>query len=430
MLKATGAAAAVATGAGAGLFGGKAPAFAQSRAINVVAWSHFIPDADRKMEQYAKDFEAATKVKVTCEFINANDIPARATAAVESGQGSDIFQLQWNQAQLYAPGLSDHSKLAAELGADKDYAFMKESVEVGKVWRGIPFNAIGNAFVYRKDWWAAQGLRDPNTPGIPFTWDLFLAAGKKLKKAGQPIGFTLGHTFGDAPAWCYPILWSFGGREVDEHGKVAINTKETRFAVEYVKEFWNAAADEGGLAWDDTSNNRAFYAETISATQNGASIYIQSKFGKQRPDLKDKMGHFVNPLGTHGRYHVILSLHHCIMKGSKQQEAAADWIRFLHDKKRYEEYFVVQGGYGLSAGPSFESHPIWKQDPVLEPFSQNAKYGRNFGWPGPYNQKASEVQAKYIIIDLFAEAVKGGGLTTAQSIAKAEKELKLVYERA
>ncbi|HEX7927044.1 MAG TPA: extracellular solute-binding protein, partial [bacterium] len=122
LLKATGAAAAVGAGAGAGLFGGKAPAFAQDRSIHVVAWSHFIPDADRKMEQYAKDFEAATKVKVRTEFINGNDLPARATAAVESGRGADIFQLQWNQAQLYAPGISDHNKLAREIGSDKDYA--------------------------------------------------------------------------------------------------------------------------------------------------------------------------------------------------------------------------------------------------------------------------------------------------------------------
>ena len=30
------------------------------------------------------------------------------------------------------------------------------------------------------------------------------------------------------------------------------------------------------LAWDDTNNNRAFLSQTISATLNGASIYIES----------------------------------------------------------------------------------------------------------------------------------------------------------
>ena len=39
--------------------------------------------------------------------------------------------------------------------------------------------------------------------------------------------------------------------------------------------------DEGGLAWDDTNNNRAFLSGTISATNNGASIYIEAK---KKPD--------------------------------------------------------------------------------------------------------------------------------------------------
>ena len=42
-------------------------------------------------------------------------------------------------------------------------------------------------------------------------------------------------------------------------------------------DFWKDAHDEGGLAWDDTSNNRAFLAGTISATLNGASIYLLAK---------------------------------------------------------------------------------------------------------------------------------------------------------
>jgi hypothetical protein len=36
--------------------------------------------------------------------------------------------------------------------------------------------------------------------------------------------------------------------------------------------FWKDACDEGVLAWDDTNNNRAFHANEISATLNGASI--------------------------------------------------------------------------------------------------------------------------------------------------------------
>ena len=37
---------ALATGAGVGYFAGRAPALAQAREVHVLAWSHFIPDAD------------------------------------------------------------------------------------------------------------------------------------------------------------------------------------------------------------------------------------------------------------------------------------------------------------------------------------------------------------------------------------------------
>ena len=36
--------------------------------------------------------------------------------------------------------------------------------------------------------------------------------------------------------------------------------------------FWKEAHDEGGMAWDDSNNNRAFLSDTISATLNGALI--------------------------------------------------------------------------------------------------------------------------------------------------------------
>src|SRR5262249_53132465 len=113
-------------------------------------------------------------------------------------------------------------------------------------------------------------------------WDAFRAAGKKLKASGRPIGQTAGHTFGDAPGWWYPFLWSFGGKEVEADGKtVALNTKETVESIKYAVALWKDAMGDGGLAWDDTNNNRAFRSGTISATNNGASIYLEAK---KKPD--------------------------------------------------------------------------------------------------------------------------------------------------
>ncbi len=63
---------------------------------------------------------------------------------------------------------------------------------------------------------------------------------------------------------------------------MVIASKETRDAVNFMKAFYKDSCDEGGLAWDDTDNNRAFHAGQICATLNGASIYIVAKRQRTR----------------------------------------------------------------------------------------------------------------------------------------------------
>src|SRR4029077_4181145 len=113
---------------------------------------------------------------------------------------------------------------------------------------------------------------------FPQTWDEYRDAGKKLKAKGQPLGQAMGHSFGDPPTFFYPYLWSWGGKEVEKDGKtVALNSKETLESVKFWTALWTETMDEGGLAWDDTSNNRAFLSGSIGATNNGASIYLEAK---------------------------------------------------------------------------------------------------------------------------------------------------------
>jgi multiple sugar transport system substrate-binding protein len=405
----------------------KAPSQKQGRSVHLLQWSNFVKPADEELIRQGKEFETQTGVKITLEMINANDLPARATAAVESKQGPDILQLQWNQAHLYAGGLADVDKVSEELGQLHGgwYESSVAAAKVGDHWKAIPYNIVGNAIAYRKDKLDELGFKQ-----FPDTWEEYLKVGTDLKKAGFPVGQTLGHTFGDAPAFCYPLLWSFGGAELAPDGKtVAINTPGAIAAVKFMKEFWKAACDEGGLAWDDSSNNRAFLSGQIGATLNGASIYfLASSTPDQYPGLADKMGHALLPKGPAGRFHVPLNFQHGIMDYSPNKDAAIDFVKFLMTKENFDKWFVINKGFSLGAGNHWAAHEMWTQNERVLVFREMAKYGRLFGWPGQYNRLASEVKEKYIIIDLFAKAVQG---ESAESVvAWAEKELKNVYLRA
>src|SRR5499425_2418931 len=76
----------------------RAPAFAQGTKLHILRWVDFIPEADVELKRQAPEASKALGAEVVFEFINANDLQPRITAAIQSGSGADIFQMLWNWA--------------------------------------------------------------------------------------------------------------------------------------------------------------------------------------------------------------------------------------------------------------------------------------------------------------------------------------------
>src|SRR5205823_275527 len=173
----------------------------------------------------------------------------------------------------------------------------------------------------------------------------------------------------------YPYLWSWGGKEVEADGKtVVLNSRETIESVKFAVGFWKDTCDEGGLAWDDTNNNRAFLSGTISATNNGASIYIEAK-KKPETYLTEKgtpmwqdIVHADIPKGASGPYNLPGTFTDMLMGYSKNQKAA---------------------------------------NPILMPSHDWQAKGRLVGYARPPSRKAAEVVSKYIVVDMYAKAIQG-----------------------
>jgi multiple sugar transport system substrate-binding protein len=426
----TGALAAASGGLTAILATGRAPAYAQQASLHWVRWSDFVPASDKVLrEKILSEGEKALGVKIRFETINANDIQARVTSSIQSASGPDIIMALNNWPQLYATSLADVSDVAAEIGeAQGGYYDICKSVGTYQGnWIGVPWAVGGGLVCYRKSWLAEVGY-----PKFPVTWDEWHDAGKKLKANGHPIGQTLGHTFGDAPGFWYPYLWSWGGKEVEADGKtVALNSRETVESVKFAIAFWNDCCDPGGLAWDDSSNNRAFLSGTIAATNNGASIYLEAKM---RPDtyltdkgtpMKDDISHAPLGTGAGGHFNLPGPFIDMVMGYSPNQKAAKDFLRWIHTKSVFEEWFTSQQGYTDGATKFWENDAVWKLDPVMEPFKHLPSAGRLMGYAGPPSQKAAEVQTKYIIIDMYAKAVQG--MKPEDAVKWAHDELVKVY---
>lgn len=400
-----------------------APAILKGTKLHLLQWSNFISQADEELRRQANEWGKQMGVKVTIETINANDLQARTTAAIESGTGPDIIQLLRNWPYLYANGCIEVDEIAEEVKANYGgyYQSFEDYCFVSGHYKAIPYQGGSGLHTYREDWFKEVGAEK-----FPDTWEEYHQIGKKLKERGHPFGQSLGHTFGDAPGFCNQLLWAFGGKEVEADGKtVAINSPETLQALEFMIELWRDTMDETGLSWDDTSNNRAFLAEQISCTLNGASIYLVAK--KDYPELAEKINHGKTLAGPAGRFNGILTFEHAIMKYSKNQEAALEFIRFLMAKENYYKWLEVGQGYNIGPGPDQENHPLWQKDPKMVGFRDVGRYSRSEGYAGPPSRAASEAISKYIIVDLFARVVQGE--PPKKALEWAETELRNIYEK-
>ena len=113
------------------------------------------------------------------------------------------------------------------------------------------------------------------------------------------------------------------------------------------------------------------------------------------------------------------------MKYSKNQDAAKEFLKFLHTEANYRKFFESQKGFATPCTAKWESDPLWSVDPVMAPFKVAARLGQAIGFAGPPDAKAQEGLSKYIITDMYAKAVQG--MPAEESVKWAESELKKIY---
>ncbi len=227
-IKTAGAAATLAGGIEGILAARRAPAFAQGTKLHLVRWVDFIPEADVELKRQMPEASKALGAEVTLETINANDLQPRITAAVQSGAAPTSSRCsttgRTSTRTRSSTSATSPSRSARPQGGFYERVRRRRARSAASGWR-VPHSIVGNAIAYRKSWFKEVGAN-----GFPKTWDE-CAQGRRpsSRRRASPYGQTLGHTFGDAPTFAYPLLWAFGGAETDPTGKkVVINSKEAR----------------------------------------------------------------------------------------------------------------------------------------------------------------------------------------------------------
>jgi multiple sugar transport system substrate-binding protein len=390
-----------------GTSGGTAPAATSAGAtakataklggdLNILQWSHFVPDYDTYLDKWAADWGAKNGVKVKIDRVPQADLPARAASEAGAKSGHDLFG-HWSQgfAALFEDNLLDISDICND-AANKYGGFIPAGEAIGKVngkWRDYPNFFIPFPSLWRKDAWTAVGL-----PNGPTKWQDLLDKAAQLKANNTPVGTAYSQTSDAEQTW-RSLLWSYGGGEFTEDGKkVAIDSPATRAALQFGKDLL-PFQDPAVLSWGDVDNNTCLQSKRCSWIYNPISAYrtIES----QDPELFKNV--FVNlPLaGPKAQFCSIQWECYGIWNFSKNIDAAR---QFLIDYiPEFSGQAVASKGYN---NPFLKSRltkpmPVLGTDPKLSALQDIANYVRAIGYPAPSTKAAFDSLNTHIVTDMF-----------------------------
>ena len=394
--------------------------------LRFLRWKRFVQGDEDQWLANTRKFTEQTGVTVQVESVNLEDLPSKAAMAANVGTGPDIVMGGFGQPQLYPDKCLDLTELANYL-ADKYggwYDAVKAYCMTNGRWIALGMGFPTSCVVYRESMVKAAGFNE-----IPRDLAGFLKLCRALKARGTPPGFALGNAAGDANTWCHWLVWSHGGRLVDENDRVAINSKQTVAALEYARELYPTFVP-GTLSWLDPSNNKAFLAGQVALTYNGISIYYVAKTSTD-PALRAiaaDMQHAHFPVGPVGRPTELSPFAPAwVFSYTQYPNAAREYLRFMLERDQYEAWERASLGYIAPSLRAHESDPIWTEDPKYTPFRDGPSMTLHPGYAGKEGVASAACVADFIVVNMVAEAATGQ-LSPQAAAARAELRARRYYK--
>jgi multiple sugar transport system substrate-binding protein len=403
----------------------QAPAkIALSGELKIIQWGHFVPAYDVWFDNFASDWGARNNVRVTVDHVGIAQISTRSVSEAQARSGHDIFGFfHQGGPSLFDDILVDLSDIVEEVG--KKFGGWTPAAEVlcrpNGTWKGMPDFVDAQLSCYRKDIFDAVGLNR-----APDTWDELLKLGALAKAKGNPIGISLS-TNSDAEATWRAVLWSFGGKEVEQDGKtIALDSHETRAALAYAKALYETTMTDEVLSWDDASNNQYLASGKGSWIYNPISVYRSIE--KQDPELFKNVYVGLPLAGPAGRYVAAQFTIYGVWSFSRAQDAAKELLRAY--KLSWPENFKASEGFNMPFENDLlkQPMPVLGDDAKLKGIQDATKYMQTPGYPGPNTVAANEILDTHVIADMFTR-VATGQQSADQSIAEAVKAMTQIYSK-
>ncbi|WP_322105948.1 sugar ABC transporter substrate-binding protein [Paraburkholderia sp. J41] len=324
-----------------------------------------------ELKKLSPAFEKANPgIKLNWVILEENVLRQRATTDITTNSGQfDVMMIgtyeapQWGKRGWLAP--------MTNLPADYDLNDVVKSARDGLSYNGtlyaLPFYVESSMTYYRKDLFAAKGLKMPDQP----TYDQIKEFADKLTdKSSGTYGICLRGKagWGENMAYVTTVVNTFGGRWFDEKWHAQLTTPEWKkavgFYVDLLKKDGPPGASSNGFNENLTLMSSGKCAMWIDATVAAGILY-----NKQQSQVADKIGFAAAPTAvTPNGAHWLWSWALAVPKSSKSQDAAKKFIEWATSKQYIEAVAKDEGWASVPSGTRVSTYqrPEYKQ---AAPFS-------------------------------------------------------------
>ncbi|MDF0500606.1 sugar ABC transporter substrate-binding protein [Burkholderia cenocepacia] len=288
-----------------------------------------------ELKKLSSAFEKANPdIKLNWVILEENVLRQRATTDITTGSGQfDVVTIgafetpQWGKRGWLAP----MTNLPPSYEVDDVVKTARDGLSFNGTLYALPFYVESSMTLYRKDLFAAKGLRMPDQP----TYDQIAEfAGKLNDPAHGLYGICLRGKagWGENMGYVTTLVNTFGGRWFDENWRAQLDTPEWHkaigFYVDLLKKYGPPGASSNGFNENLTLMSSGKCAMWIDATVAAGMLY-----NKQQSQVADKIGFAaapvaVTPKGSHWLWAWSLA----VPKTSKSQDAAKKFVEWATSK--------------------------------------------------------------------------------------------------
>jgi sorbitol/mannitol transport system substrate-binding protein len=304
------------------------------------------------MQALSKQWEQKTGNKINWVVLEENVLRERVTTDIATNAGQyDVMTIGGYEAPIW--GKSGWLASVDDLGADYDYADLLDPIKKGLSVDGklyaVPFYTESSFTLYRKDLFAAAGLKMPDQPSYTQIREF---AEKLTDKSKQQYGICLRGKpgWGENMAFLGTMINTYGGRWFDMDWKPQVNSEPWKKAItEYVdlmSKFGPPGASSNGF-----NENQALFATGHCAMWIDATSAAGRVYDPKESQVADKTAFArapvaVTPAGSSWSW----SWNLAIPKTSKKMDAAKSFLKWATSKEYVKLVGETKGWVAVPPG--------------------------------------------------------------------------------